>query len=212
MIRVALVEDQAALRRSLAVLLDGTPGFGCAGAYPDCESLLAEVRRLELDLLLLDLRLPGLSGVEGVRRVHQIRPQLPVMIFTAYEDDDLVLDALCAGACSYLLKRTPPAYLLEAIRDAVAGGSPMSSQIARKVVRLLRQGHAAGERPESPPLTARERDVLRGLAEGGTYQTVARELGISADTVRFHVRNLYAKLAVHSQGAAVAKALRHGLL
>ena len=105
-----------------------------------------------------------------------------------------------------------PAHLLEAIRDAVAGGSPMSSQIARKVVGLLRQSQPAGEHPQSPPLTARERDVLRGLAEGGTYQTVATQLGISADTVRFHVRNVYGKLAVHSQGAAVAKALRHGLL
>lgn len=212
MIRVALVEDHSPLRRSLTVLLDGTPGFACAGAFGDCESLLTCLPALELDLLLLDIRLPGISGIEGVRRVHGQRPGLTVVMLTVHEEDDLVLDALCAGACGYLLKRTPPARLLEAIGDAAAGGSPMSSQIARKVVHLLRGSRPARDRPEPPPLTPRERDILQGLADGGTYQTVARQLSISPDTVRFHIRNVYEKLAVHSRSAAVAKALRQGLL
>jgi DNA-binding NarL/FixJ family response regulator len=141
---------------------------------------------------------------------------LPILMLTVHEDNDLVLEALCAGACGYLVKKTPPIRLLEAIREAHEGGSPMSSHIARQVVDVLRALHVetSPEKTEKGGdlLTRREREVLRGLAAGNTYQTAARALGISTDTVRFHIRKIYRKLQVHSQSEAVAKALRRGLL
>ena len=232
MIRVALVEDNTTIRQGLAALIDGTPGFRCVGAYGDCESWLAELREVPADVVLVDIGLPGISGIEGVRRARAILPDLNVLILTIYEENDLVFEALCAGACGFLVKKTPPARLLEAIQEAHGGGSPMSSHIARKVVTLLRRttpggassslsspldGFVATQAPqegggEEALLTARERDILNGLAQGNSYQALAKNLHISADTVRFHIRNIYRKLHVHSQSEAVAKALRKGMI
>jgi DNA-binding NarL/FixJ family response regulator len=211
MIEVAIVEDNATVRRGLAALIEGTSGYRCAGAYRSCEEMLAVLEQVRPGVLLMDIGLPRMSGIEGVRRAREILPELNVLMLTIHEEDELVFDALCAGACGYLIKNTPPARLLEAIAEAWQGGSPMSSHIARKVVKLLRQTlprRAVGE----GPLTPRERDVLAGLAGGHTYQTLAQSLGLSADTVRFHIRNIYRKLHVHSQSEAVAKALRRGIL
>jgi DNA-binding NarL/FixJ family response regulator len=228
MIRVALVEDNTTIRQGLAALIDGTPGFRCVGAYGDCESWLAELREMPADVVLVDIGLPGISGIEGVRRARAILPDLNVLILTIYEENDLVFEALCAGACGYLVKKTPPARLLEAIQEAHGGGSPMSSHIARQVVTLLRRttpGSATGKASpldgfiapqegggEEALLTARERDILNGLAQGNSYQALAKNLHISPDTVRFHIRNIYRKLHVHSQSEAVAKALRKGMI
>ncbi|HEX2642030.1 MAG TPA: response regulator transcription factor [Thermoanaerobaculia bacterium] len=226
MIRVALVEDNSTIRQGLAALIDGTPGFSCTGSFGDCESLLAGLPGFEADVLLMDIGLPGISGIEGVRRLQRERPGLAVLILTIYEENDLVFDALCAGACGYLVKKTPPARLLEAIQEAHEGGSPMSSHIARKVVTLLRRTgsappfmaspvdgfHAPVPDAEETLLTPREREILTGLADGNSYQAIARSLHISTDTVRFHIRNIYRKLHVHSQSEAVAKALRRGIL
>jgi len=214
-IQVALVEDQPLTRQGLTALIGGTPGYGCAGAWRTCEEMLARLPEARLDVLLLDIGLPGMSGIDGVRRAREILSDLPILILTVHEDNELVLEALCAGACGYLVKKTPPARLLEAIREAHEGGSPMSSQIARRVVEVLRSMRVetspqAGE--EEYRLTPREREILRGLAAGNTYQTAARSLGISTDTVRFHIRKIYRKLQAHSQSEAVAKALRQGLL
>lgn len=220
MIRVAIVEDNRTILQGLSLLIDGTPGYACIGAYTDCESLLAEIAEVRPGVLLMDIGLPGMSGIEGVRRVKAVMPEVNILILTIYDENDLVFEALCAGACGYLVKKTPPARLLEAIQEAHGGGSPMSSHIARKVVNLLRQ--TSSRKPTASPrdgatrdaalLTARERDILNGLAEGNSYQALARSLNISADTVRFHIRNIYRKLHVHSQSEAVAKALRKGII
>jgi DNA-binding NarL/FixJ family response regulator len=216
---VALVEDQTQTRQGLTALIDGTQGYRCAGAWRTCEEMLARLPAVRPDVLLLDIGLPGMSGVDGARRVREIFAELPILMLTVHEDNDLVLEALCAGACGYLVKKTPPARLLEAIREAHEGDSPMSSHIARRVVEVLRVLRAktapagcGGAGEESGLLTVREREILGGLAAGDTYQTAARALGISTDTVRFHIRKIYRKLQVHSQSEAVAKALRKGLL
>jgi DNA-binding NarL/FixJ family response regulator len=215
-LQVALVEDQTQTRQGLTALIDGTQGYRCAGAWRTCEEMLDRLPAARPDVLLLDIGLPGMSGVDGARRAREIFAELPILMLTVHEDNDLVLEALCAGACGYLVKKTPPARLLEAIREAHAGDSPMSSHIARRVVEVLRVlrakavPEAGGE--ENGHLTVREREILGGLAAGHTYQTAARSLGISTDTVRFHIRKIYRKLHVHSQSEAVAKALRKGLL
>ena len=224
MIRVALVEDNDTIRLGLAALIDGTPGFECVGSWASCEEMLTELREVRPGVLLMDIGLPGMSGIEGLRRARALLPELNVLILTVYDENDLVFEALCAGACGYLVKKTPPARLLEAIQEAHGGGSPMSSHIARKVVNLLRQttaepkaspmdGYVDSRRGEDETLlTARERDILNGLAGGNSYQALAKALNISTDTVRFHIRNIYRKLHVHSQSEAVAKALRKGII
>jgi DNA-binding NarL/FixJ family response regulator len=223
MVRVALVEDNDTIRLGLAALIDGTPGFQCVGAWPSCEEMLPELKEVRPGVLLMDIGLPGMSGIEGVRRAKALLPDLNILILTVYDENDLVFEALCAGACGYLVKKTPPARLLEAIQEAHGGGSPMSSHIARKVVNLLRQttagptaspadGYVESPKGEEALLTARERDILNGLAEGNSYQALARSLNISTDTVRFHIRNIYRKLHVHSQSEAVAKALRRRII
>jgi len=215
-IDVALVEDQAQTRHGLTALIDGTPGYRCAGSWRSCEEMLVRLPEARWDVLLLDVGLPGMSGIAGARRAREMVSTLPILMLTVHEDNDLVLEALCAGACGYLVKKTPPIRLLEAIREAHEGGSPMSSHIARQVVDVLRalRVETSPEKAEkgSDLLTQREREVLRGLAAGNTYQTAARALGISTDTVRFHIRKIYRKLQAHSQSEAVAKALRRGLL
>jgi DNA-binding NarL/FixJ family response regulator len=215
-IRVALVEDQTQTRQGLTALIDGTPGYRCAGAWRTCEEMLARLAETRPDVLLLDIVLPGISGVDGARRAREMLAGLPILMLTVHEENELILEALCAGACGYLVKKTPPARLLEAIREAHEGDSPMSSQIARRLVEVLRVLRTEAAPPDAAEegghLTAREREILRLLAAGHTYQTAARELGISTDTVRFHIRKIYRKLHAHSQSEAVAKALRKGLL
>ena len=215
-IQAALVEDQTQTRQGLTALIDGTPGYRCAGAWRTCEEMLARLPEVRPDVLLLDIVLPGMSGIEGARRAREIFSDLPVLMLTVHEDNDLIVEALCAGASGYLVKKTPPARLLEAIREAHEGGSPMSSHIARRVVELLRtlRVETSPERPDGDGalLTLREREILRGLAAGKTYQQAAQSLHISTDTVRFHIRKVYKKLHAHSQSEAVAIALRKGLL
>jgi DNA-binding NarL/FixJ family response regulator len=215
-IQVALVEDQPQTRNGLMALIGGTPGYRCTGAWRTCEEMLAGLPEAHPDVLLLDIGLPGMNGIEGARRAREIVSDLPILMLTIHEDNDLVLEALCAGACGYLVKRTQPARLLEAIREVLEGGSPMTSNIARRVVEVLRTLRVGTSPDADGPgrglLTPREREILRLLAGGSTYQTAARGLGISTDTVRFHIRKIYRKLQAHSQSEAVAKALRQGLL
>jgi len=215
-IQVALVEDQPQTRNGLMALIGGTPGYRCTGAWRTCEEMLAGLPQAHPDVLLLDIGLPGMNGIEGARRARELVSDLPILMLTIHEDNDLVLEALCAGACGYLVKRTQPARLLEAIREALEGGSPMTSNIARRVVEVLRSLRVGtspdADGPGHALLTPREREILRLLAGGSTYQTAARGLGISTDTVRFHIRKIYRKLQAHSQSEAVAKALRQGLL
>jgi two-component system nitrate/nitrite response regulator NarL len=209
-IRVALVDDDAAFRSSLRLLVNGSPGFSCCGDWPTVEAAVDSPKLGLADVLLLDLHLPGMDGDEGVGRVLDRHPRLTVLMFTGDRDDQRVFRSLCFGACGYLLKSTTPVRLLEAVSEAHDGGSPMSPVIARKVVGLFRQ--TAPPPTENHSLTPREIELLAMLADGHSYQSAAGGLGITANTVRTHIRSIYEKLHVHTQTAAVSKALRAGLI
>jgi DNA-binding NarL/FixJ family response regulator len=208
-LRVALIEDEREVRDGLAALIQGTSGFACAASYRTMEEALQDISRVIPDLVLLDLGLPGMSGVEGIGVLRERYPELPLVALTVYDDNDRIFDALCAGASGYLLKNTPPARLLESLTDAAEGGAPMSPEIARRVVRLFRE-----LRPEraSCRLTAQETELLKLLVEGHHYKTAASAMNVSINTISFHLKNIYTKLQVHSKSEAVAKALRQRLV
>ena len=159
----------------------------------------------------MDIGLPGMSGIEGTREALRVLPETVVVVLSVYEEDEKIFEALCNGASGYLVKNTPPARLIEAVRDAYEGGSPMSSRIASKVVALFRKSFTRAAGPDET-LTGRETEILAGLSDGHSYGSVADSLCISVDTVRYHIRNIYRKLQVHSQSAAVSKAIRKGLI
>jgi DNA-binding NarL/FixJ family response regulator len=212
MIHVMVVEDNDAIREGLKILIDGTDGYGCIGAYPRCDLMLKALEKLNPDVLLMDLGLPGMSGIEGIKKAKLIFPELTILVLTVYEENDLVFDALCAGACGYLVKKTPPSKLLEAIQEAYLGGSPMSANIARKVIDFFQQKKQFLPQKQQSILTPREREILSGLVEGQSFKLIADSLFISIETVRFHFRNIYKKLHVHSQSEAVAKAIKEGII
>ncbi len=212
MIKVAITEDNNTIREGLAALINGTPGYSCVGAYPDCESLLSKLPLLSVDVILMDIGLPGMSGIEGIARAKKIKPELNILMLTVYEDSQSVFKALCAGACGYLVKKTPPSKLLDAIKDANEGGAPMSSLIARQVITVFQQTQGSASDEGDTELSSREKEVLTSLSDGNNYQEIADRLFISVDTVRHHIKNIYKKLHVHSQSEAVAKAIRKGLI
>jgi DNA-binding NarL/FixJ family response regulator len=210
-IRVAVIEDQETIRAGLSALISGTRGFACTGAWGSVEEALAGVEAASPDIALVDIGLPGISGIEGIRLLKQRLPNLVPLVITVYEDEERIFGALCMGACGYLLKSTPPAQLMAALREAMEGGAPMSPQIARRVVE-----HFQSPRRTAPPagydLTPHEMRILGLLVEGHHYQTAAGELGVTVNTIRFHLRSIYIKLQVHSKSEAVAKALRERLV
>lgn len=205
-IRVAIIEDQQHIREGLAALIHGTAGFRCTDVFPSAEDALLAFGTTPPDVALVDIGLPGISGIEAVRRLKAKYPDLLCLILTVYEDNERIFDALCAGACGYLLKKTPPARLLESIREAASGGSPMSPEIARRVITLFREIRPAPPVPHD--LTPHELRLLKLIVEGHNYKTAALELSVSVNTVSFHMRHIYEKLQVHSKSEAVAKALR----
>ncbi len=212
MIKVAIIEDNNTIREGLAALINGTPDYSCVGAFGECETFLAKLPTLTADVVLMDIGLPGISGIEGIAKAKKIKPELNILMLTVYEDGQSVFKALCAGACGYLVKKTPPARLLEAIRDAFEGGAPMSSLIARQVINVFQQTQGKQKEEQDAQLSAREREVLILLAEGNNYQEIADRIFVSVDTVRHHIKNIYRKLHVHSQSEAVAKAIRKGII
>jgi DNA-binding NarL/FixJ family response regulator len=209
-LRVVLIEDLREVRESLAALISGTAGYKCVAAYGMMEAALAHIEADDPDIILTDLGLPGMSGVEGIERLRRVFPDTPILALTVFDNDQQIFNALCNGANGYLLKNTPPARLLEALHEAAAGGSPMSPQIASRVVRLFREFRP----PERAiyHLTPQETELLKLLIEGHHKKTAAHELGISFHTVSFHLSNIYQKLQVHSKTEAVAKALREKLV
>ena len=209
-IRVVVIEDLREVRDGLAVLINGTAGLCCTAGYRSMEEALPRIEADVPDVVLTDIGLPGMSGIEGIRLLRQRHPELPILALTVYDNDDHVFDSLCAGANGYLLKNTPPGRLLESLREAVAGGAPMSPEVARRVVRLFREFHPP-ERADYR-LTPQETELLKLLVEGHYYKTAADRLGISTNTVSFHLKNIYQKLQVHSKTEAVAKALRDRLV
>ena len=209
-IRVMLVEDLREVRESLTILIDGTSGFSCVGSYRSMEEALAADRRERPDVILTDIGLPGMSGIEGIGVLRVRYPGVPILALTIYDDNRNVFNALCAGASGYLLKNTPPARLLDSLREVVGGGAPMSPEVARRVVELFREFHPPSDAPCR--LTPQETELLKLLVKGHHYKTAAQQMGISTSTVSFHLKNIYQKLQVHSKTEAVAKALRERLL
>ena len=210
-IKVALIEDDGRTRAGLAALISSESGFACTGAWSSMEEALAGLDAATPEVVLVDLGLPGMSGIEGIRILKECRPALALLVLTVYEDEDRLFGALCAGACGYLPKGTPPDRLIESLREAMEGGAPMTPQIARRVIEHF-QGSRRPQLPSAYDLTPHELRILRLLVEGHHYQTAADELGITVNTVRFHLRHIYDKLQVHSKSEAVAKALRECLI
>jgi len=207
---VAIVEDQPRIRDGLRVLIDGSPGFRCTAAFGSMEEALAGIAGEIPHIALLDIELPEMSGIEGARLLNQRYPALSIVMLTVYRDDKRIFEALCAGACGYLLKTTPPARLLESLKEVAGGGAPMSPEVARRVIALFHKVHPPEE--AGCALTPHEIRLLDLLVEGHTYRTAAAELGVSVHGVSFHMRSIYEKLQVHSKSEAVAKALRAGLV
>ncbi len=209
-IRVALVEDKRLIREGLGAILDRAAGLRCVGTYASVEQALPALEDAPCDVLLLDVHLPGMSGVDAVALVRGRFPDTRVLMLTVYEEEDTVFAAIRNGASGYLLKKTPPAQIVEAVRQARSGGSPLSPEVARRIVEHFRKFPAAG-RPESS-VTPQERSLLKLLSDGHSYQAAAEALGVSINTVRDHVRSVYEKLHVHSKSEAVGQALRRGLI
>lgn len=209
-IRVAIVEDERRTREGLAALVGGAMGFRVVGAYGSMEAALERIGAEAPEVLLADIGLPGMSGTEGVKLLKERFPRLQVLMLTVHADDQHVFAAICAGACGYLLKDTPPDALLGAIRELCSGGAPMSPGVARSVVTTFQRYAPPPGAPHG--LSARELDVLRLLVDGHSYKTAARALGLSIDTIRFHVRHVYEKLHVHSKSEAVRAALERRIL
>jgi DNA-binding NarL/FixJ family response regulator len=207
---VAIVEDDRLIREGLCTLINGATGYCCTGAYRSMEEALARPWT-EIPLVaLVDIGLPGMSGIEGLPLLRRKYPDVALLMLTVYEDDERIFDALCAGACGYLLKKTPPEKLLESLAEVLAGGAPMSPEIARRVLRLFREIRPPAAKDAR--LTPHELRLLKLLVEGHNYQSAAAELGVSFSTINFHMQNIYGKLQVHSKAEAVAKALRQRLV
>jgi DNA-binding NarL/FixJ family response regulator len=209
-LRVVIIEDLRDIREGLTALINGTAGFKCVAGYGTMEVALARIEKEKPDVILTDLGLPGMSGTEGIKRLREMFPDVPIIALTIYDNDTEIFNALCNGANGYLLKNTPPARLLEALREAVDGGSPMSPSIAARVINLFRTIRP----PEHADyhLTPQETELLKLLVEGHHKKTAAREMKISINTISFHLKNIYEKLHVHSKTEAVAKALREKLI
>jgi DNA-binding NarL/FixJ family response regulator len=203
MIDVAIVEDEDDVREGLGVLINGSQGFRCVQRYPSAEKALPAMLRNKPDVVLMDINLPGMSGIECIRQLKAHQPGLSIMVLTVYDDDDKIFESLKAGASGYLLKTTPPAKLLEAILELHNGGSPMSAGIARRVVQSFQSAGPSVKEAEN--LSKREHEILFYLAKGYRYKEIADTMFISLETVRTHLRNIYQKLHVRSRSEAVLK-------
>ena len=208
MIRVSVFEDNKHLRETFEYLLNNTEGFTCAGAYPDCDELIATLEVFPCDIVLMDIEMPGMKGIEATRVIKEHFPNINILIQTVFSEDDYIFNSICAGASGYILKSTTPDGYLEAIKDVHAGGSPMTPGIARKVLELFKHNLQPATPAKEYNLTSQEKKVLQLLVTGKSYKMIAAELFVSPDTVKSHVSNIYAKLHVHSGTEAVSLALR----
>lgn len=209
-IRVAIIEDNRDFRMGASLILRTSPGFQIAGEFGSAEEFFDAVGSLDTDVILMDISLPGMSGIEATRIIREKHPRFQIIVLTVHQDDDNVFRAICAGAIGYVTKPVLPAVLLEAVEQAFGGGTPMSPNIARRVLTMFKEFRP----PEKVDhhLTLREIAVLERLVEGDDYQQMADALFISVFTVRAHLRNIYDKLHVHSKSQAVARALQHGIV
>ncbi len=201
MINVAVVEDNNTIREGLKILIDGTKGFACVATYPECITMIEKIENVKPDILLIDIGLPGISGIEGIRRAKKILPTLTILVLTVYEENDLIFDALRAGASGYIAKKTPPSKLLHAIHEAYLGGTPMSSNIARKVIDLFHPKKQANNNLSygKAVLTKHEKEILNKLIEGSSFKAIADSLFTSVDNLRSDFKNIYNKLHIYSR-------------
>jgi DNA-binding NarL/FixJ family response regulator len=209
-IKVVIIEDLRDIREGLAALLNGTEGYKCVGKFGSMEEALRNIQRDVPDVVLSDIGLPGMDGIEGVGIIKEKYPEMTILMLSVYNDNERIFDALCAGAQGYLLKKTPPSRIVESLNEAVNGGAPMSPEIARKVITLFRDIRPP-ERVDYD-LTPHETRLLKLLIEGHTKKTAAAEIGVSVNTVSFHLKRVYEKLQVHSKSEAVAKALKNRII
>jgi DNA-binding NarL/FixJ family response regulator len=205
-VSVAVVEDDAGIRESLVKYLNRSPGYRCGGAYPDAESAMIGLKAGDWDVVLMDINLPGASGIEATRELKRVRPDARILMLTVYEESKPLFDSLKAGACGYLLKRTPPEKILEAIKEARTGGVPLNPQMAAKVAHYFQKIATADG--EVGSLSPRERQTLELLAEGFLYKEIADQMGVSPGTIHQFTKQIYEKLHVHSRTEAVVKFLK----
>jgi DNA-binding NarL/FixJ family response regulator len=207
MITVGIVEDDHEVRKALEHYFKSEPGFTCMGAFESVEKLLNTLKSsVPPQVLIMDLALPGMSGIEGVKLLKERYPAIDIIIFSIYEDSRKIFDSLCAGATGYLLKNTPLREIKEGIELLTKGGSPMSPQIARKVIDFF--GKDSAFKKKESPLSEREREIVIGLVDGLSYKLIAGRMHISIETVRFHIKNIYRKLHVHCRSEVISKSLR----
>lgn len=205
MISVSIVEDDTLIREALTDMLNEADGFQCLGSFPDCESALEQLKKEKPSVMLMDIELPGMSGIEGVKKIKERYPKIDIIMLTVHEDLSLVFKALSAGACGYLDKSASEEKILDSIKEIYGGGAPMSYKIAKLVV-------SSFQKKTETRLTGREFDVLDLLCKGNSYKEIAYSLFITVGTVRHHIKNIYYKLHVHSKSEAVAKALKERIV
>ena len=208
MIRVAIFEDNKHLRETFEFLLNSADGFTCTGAWPDCRNMITNLEVYPCDIVLMDIEMPGMNGIEATKIIKEHFPEINILIQTVFFEDEYIFNAICAGASGYILKSTTPDGYLEAIKDVHAGGSPMTPGIARKVLELFKHNLQPAAPAKDYNLTDQEKKVLQLLVAGKSYKMIAAELFVAVDTVKSHVTNIYAKLHVHSGTEAVSLALR----
>jgi len=206
-INVAIFEDNRNLREGLFQLVDGTDGFRCVGAFPNCDRLIQNIKESKPDVVLMDIEMPGLSGIEAIKILKENFPEVKVLMETIFEDNNKIFDSICNGAEGYILKNTSPVLILSAIKEIYEGGAPMTPSVASKVLKMFKNNFGSTSKEELD-LTEREKEILRSLVEGMSYKMIAATYFISIDTVSGHIKNIYKKLQVHSKGEAVAKAIK----
>lgn len=209
-ISVLIFEDNLDLRDSLRLLINGTVGYTVVSTYPNCSQVRQAIKEYKPDTVLMDIDMPEVNGIEGLKVIKEIRPETHVIMLTVFDQDNYVFEAICAGANGYLLKKSPPAEIIKAISEVSVGGAPMTPAIAKKVLSFFSQQKAS--RPKENLLTPKEKEVLKLLVEGFSYKMITEEQEVSIDTVRTHIKNIYRKLHVHSMSEAVAKAIREDLV
>lgn len=209
MIKVAIFEDNTSLRQSLYHLVNGSEGFTCVGAFKDCNDVMHDIKETKPDVVLMDIHMPGVNGIEAVQMIRAEYPDLKILMQTIFEDEQKVFDSIYSGASGYILKTTSPARMLDFIRETYDGGAPMSPTIATKVLKMV---HQSAPRQRNFDLSDREKEVLACLVKGMSYKLIADACFISIDTVRGHIRNIYEKLHVHSKGEAISTALKNKIV
>jgi DNA-binding NarL/FixJ family response regulator len=210
MIKIVLYEDNPQLREGLSMLLNGSDGFEVIGAFKNCNNAEDEIAALQPDVVLMDIDMPGTNGIEGLKNIRMHNSDVKILMLTVFDDNKYVFEAIKSGANGYILKKTPPAKLLEYIQEANTGGAPMTSSIATQVLQMFSRVHNPAN--EDYHLSEREKQVLQHLVNGYSYKMIASEMYISIDTVRSHIKKIYEKLHVNSKSEAVAKAFKDNIV